>query len=156
MSHPLFDKHRATLEAALSAIATRGYWSPFNEMPSPKTYGETAADDGKRAFDAHLGKKFELGQPGQTGWHSGERSPYGIALNVEYPVCDVQTLIDSAQKAMAPWQAIGADGRAGVCIEMLDRLNRNSFELAHSVNIVNIADTASVRSLRHTRGCSTA
>ncbi len=133
MSHPLFDKHRATLEAALSAIATRGYWSPFNEMPSPKTYGETAADDGKRAFDAHLGKKFELGQPGQTGWHSGERSPYGIALNVEYPVCDVQTLIDSAQKAMAPWQAIGADGRAGVCIEMLDRLNRNSFELAHSV-----------------------
>jgi len=133
MSHPLFDKHRATLEAALSAIATRGYWSPFNEMPSPKAYGETAADDGKRAFDAHLGKKFELGQPGQTGWHSGERSPYGIALNVEYPVCDVQTLIDSAQKAMAPWQAIGADGRAGVCIEMLDRLNRNSFELAHSV-----------------------
>lgn len=133
MSHPLFDKHRATLEAALSAIATRGYWSPFNEMPSPKTYGETAADDGKRAFDAHLGKKFELGQPGQTGWHSGERSPYGIALNVEYPVCDVQTLIDSAQRAMAPWQAIGADGRAGVCIEMLDRLNRNSFELAHSV-----------------------
>ncbi|MBU3720417.1 MAG: phenylacetic acid degradation protein PaaN [Burkholderiaceae bacterium] len=133
MSHPLFDKHRATLEAALSAIATRGYWSPFNEMPSPKAYGETAADDGKRAFDARLGKKFELGQPGQTGWHSGERSPYGIALNVEYPVCDVQTLIDSAQKAMAPWQAIGADGRAGVCIEMLDRLNRNSFELAHSV-----------------------
>jgi len=133
MSHPLFDKHRATLEAALSAIATRGYWSPFNEMPSPKTYGETAADDGKCAFDAHLGKKFELGQPGQTGWHSGERSPYGIALNVEYPVCDVQTLIDSAQRAMAPWQAIGADGRAGVCIEMLDRLNRNSFELAHSV-----------------------
>ena len=49
MTHPLLEKHRATLEGALNAIQTRGYWSAFNEMPSPKTYGETAADDGKRA-----------------------------------------------------------------------------------------------------------
>jgi hypothetical protein len=38
-------------------------------MPSPKVYGETAPDDGKRAFEAHLGQQFELGQPGQNGWH---------------------------------------------------------------------------------------
>ena len=36
MSHPMFDKHRATLDGALNAIATRGYWSPYPEMPSPK------------------------------------------------------------------------------------------------------------------------
>jgi hypothetical protein len=88
MTHPLFEKHRATLEGALGAIATRSYWSAFPEMPSPKLYGETAPDDGKRAFEAHLGKPFELGQPGQSGWHGGESSPYGVALDVSYPVCD--------------------------------------------------------------------
>jgi phenylacetic acid degradation protein paaN len=133
MSHALFERHRATLDAALAAIATRGYWSAFNENPSPRTYGETAMEDGKRAFESHLGGRFELGQPGQTGWHGGEQSPYGIDLGVTYPVCDVEALITAAQVAMGPWQAIGAEGRTGVCIEMLTRLNSNSFELAQSV-----------------------
>lgn len=133
MSHPLFEKHRTTLEAALAAIAARTYWSPFNEMPSPKVYGETAADDGKRAFESQLGKRFELDQPGQTGWHGGEVSPYGIALEVQYPVCPPQALIDAGQKAMESWRDIGAEGRTGVCMEMLTRLNQHSFELAHSV-----------------------
>jgi hypothetical protein len=43
MPHPLFDRHRATLDGALAAIATRGYWSPYPEMPSPKSYGETTS-----------------------------------------------------------------------------------------------------------------
>lgn len=133
MSHPLFEKHRATLESALKAIQTRGYWAAYNEMPSPKTYGETAAEDGKRAFEAHLGQKFDIAQPGQTGWQGGEQSPFGIALNVQYPVSDVQALIDAGQKAMPGWQAAGCEGRTGICIEILDRLNQQSFELAHAV-----------------------
>ena len=55
MSHPLLEKHRATLEGALNAIHTRGYWAAYNEMPSPRAYGETAPDDGKKAFESHLG-----------------------------------------------------------------------------------------------------
>lgn len=133
MSHPLFEKHRATLESALNAIHTRAYWSAYAEMPSPKLYGESAPADGKQAFDGHLGKRFELGQPGQTGWHGGERSPYGIDLNVDYPVCDIEALIAAGERAMAGWQAIGAAGRAGVCLEMLERLNQQSFEIAHAV-----------------------
>jgi len=133
MSHHLFEKHRATLESALKAIQTRGYWAAYNEMPSPKTYGETAAADGKRAFEAHLGQKFDIAQPGQTGWQGGEQSPFGIALNVQYPVSDVQALIDAGQKAMPGWQAAGCEGRTGICIEILDRLNQQSFELAHAV-----------------------
>lgn len=133
MSHPLFEIHRATLDAALNAIHTRAYWSPYNEMPSPKVYGETAPADGKQAFDALLGKQFELGQPGQSGWHGGEQSPYGIELNVQYPVCDVEALIAAGERAMDGWRAIGADGRAGVCLEMLDRLNKQSFAIAHAV-----------------------
>ena len=133
MSHPLLEKHRATLDGALNAIATRGYWSAYNEMPSPKAYGETAADDGKNAFAAHLGMRFALDQPGLTGWHGGEQSPYGIDLGVSYPVCDIDALIDAGQSAMFNWQKIGADGRTGICLEILDRLNKQSFELAHAV-----------------------
>lgn len=133
MPHPLFEKHRATLEGALEAIRTRAYWSAYSEMPSPKVYGERAADEGKLAFQSHLGRQFELDQPGIQGWSGGERSPYGIPLNVEYPLCDIESLIAAGQQAMSGWQAIGAAGRVGVCLEMLDRLNKQSFEIAHAV-----------------------
>ena len=133
MSHPLLEKHRATLEGALNAIHTRGYWSAFNEMPSPKVYGETAPDDGKKAYESHLGQQFALNQPGQTGWVGGEQSPYGVDLNVQYPVCDIDALITTGEQAMLGWQAAGADGRAGICVEILDRLNKQSFEIAHAV-----------------------
>ncbi|WP_265945746.1 phenylacetic acid degradation protein PaaN [Dechloromonas sp. A34] len=133
MSHPLLEKHRATLDGALNAIHTRGYWSAFNEMPSPKVYGETAPDDGKKAYESHLGQHFALNQPGETGWTGGEQSPYGVVLNVQYPVCDIEALIAAGEKAMVAWQAAGADGRTGICLEILTRLNQQSFELAHSV-----------------------
>lgn len=133
MSHPLLEKHRATLDGALNAIATRGYWAAYPEMPSPKLYGETAPEDGKKAYEAHLGQRFELGQPGQKDWHGGEKSPYGVELGVQYPVCEIEALIAAGEVAMSGWQKIGADGRAGVCLEILQRLNRQSFELAHAV-----------------------
>ncbi len=133
MSHLLFDKHRATLDGALHAIATRGYWSPYSEMPSSKVYGETAAVDGKQAFESHLGRNFELDQPGQGGWGGREASPYGIALDVRYPVCDHEVLIAAGLAAMKGWQAVGAAGRTGICLEMLERLNRQSFEIGHAV-----------------------
>jgi len=133
MTHPLFEKHKATLDAAIAAIHGRGYWTPFPEMPSPKVYGESAADDGKKAFEACLGKEFVLDQPGQTGWAATERSPYGIALDVRYPVCEPEALIAAAQAAMEGWRKVGAEGRVGVCMEILHRLNKRSFEIAHAV-----------------------
>ncbi len=133
MTHPLFEKHKATLEAAVNAIHGRGYWTPYAEMPSPRVYGESAAEDGKRAFEACLGKDFVLDQPGQTGWAAPERSPYGIEMGVRYPVCEPEALITAAQAAMDGWRAVGAAGRVGVCLEILDRLNKRSFEIAHAV-----------------------
>lgn len=133
MTHPLFDQHRATLDGALAAIATRGYWSPYPEMPSPKVYGETAMDDGKRAVAALNGTRFDLGQPGVTDWRSADRSPYGAAIDVQYPVCDVQAMIAAAEAAMPAWQKLGVDGRTGVCLEILARINRRSFEIAQAV-----------------------
>lgn len=133
MSTPLFDQHRDTLEAALNAIQARGYWTPYPEQPSPKVYGETASEDGKRAVEACFGQAFELDQPGCTGWLAPERSPYGVELGIRYPVCAPQLLIDAAVAAQPQWQRLGAAGRVGVCLEILARINRRSFEIAHAV-----------------------
>lgn len=133
MTHPLFARHRATLDGALAAIATRGYWSPYPEMPSPKVYGETAMDDGKRAVAALNGTRFDLGQPGVSGWRRADRSPYGVAIDVQYPVCEVAAMIAAAEAAMPAWQKLGVDGRTGVCLEILARINQRSFEIAQAV-----------------------
>ncbi|MDZ7651643.1 MAG: phenylacetic acid degradation protein PaaN [Burkholderiaceae bacterium] len=133
MPHPLFDQHRATLDGALAAIATRGYWSPYPEMPSPKVYGETAMDDGKRAVAALSATKFDFAQPGVTGWVTADRSPYGGVIDVQYPVCSVEALVAAAEAAMPAWQKLGINGRTGVCLEILAQLNKRSFEIAHAV-----------------------
>jgi len=133
LAHPLFDKHRATLDGALAAIAQRGYWSAYPEQPSPKIYGEGAQEAGKAAALAHTNARFDLKQPGTTRWLAGEQSPFGVELNVQYPVCDPQALIDAGLAAMPAWQALGAEGRTGVCLEALARINRASFEIAHAV-----------------------
>ena len=133
MTHPLFDKHQSMLDAAVAAIHGRGFWTPFPEMPSPKVYGETADQDARNAIEALKGQTFELDQPGVSGWLAGERSPYGVALDIRYPVCDTAALIAAARTAQGGWQRIGAQGRVGVCLEMLQRLNQRSFEIAHAV-----------------------
>ena len=133
MTHPLFTKHEATLDKALAAIETRGYWSPFAEMPSPKVYGETASADGEAAFKAHLGKTFELDQPSTGETVGKERSPFGIALDVRYPKADPDALTQAAAKAQSAWRAAGPQAWVGVSLEILSRLNRASFEIAYGV-----------------------
>ncbi len=133
MPHRLLEQHRPLLDRALQTIADRSYWSAFAESPSPRAYGENAAETGRAAFEAHLGHAFELSQPGQCAWHKDENSPYGQALGISYPVSDPQALVDAAMQAMPAWQALGAEGRVGVCLEILQRLNRQSFEIAHAV-----------------------
>ncbi|BAN24188.1 phenylacetic acid degradation protein PaaN [Caballeronia insecticola] len=133
MTHPLFTKHEATLDKALAAIETRGYWSPFAEMPSPKVYGETANADGEAAFKAHLGKTFELDQPSTGETVGQERSPFGIALDIRYPKSDPDALIRAAADAQAGWRAAGPQAWVGVSLEILSRLNRASFEIGYSV-----------------------
>ncbi|MEI7784461.1 MAG: phenylacetic acid degradation protein PaaN [Betaproteobacteria bacterium] len=129
----LFEKHQALIEGAVQAIAQRGYWSPFAEMPSPKAYGESAPSAGRAAFESYLGQRFELDQPGQSGWISPEVSPYGAPLGVSYPVCEAQALIDAAQAAMPGWQRLGARERVGLCAQAITELNARSFEIAHAV-----------------------
>jgi phenylacetic acid degradation protein paaN len=125
--------HRETLDRALAAIRSRGYWSAYPESPSPKVYGEGAADAGRAAYEAHLGKRFELDQPGTTGWAGAERSPYGPELGVSYPHPDPDVLLPAARAAVPAWRNAGPTARAAVSIEIIRRINARSFELAYAV-----------------------
>ncbi len=131
MPHLLFLKHQAMLQKAVTAIESRGYWSPYSE--SPRAYGETAIDDGRKAFEAYRGAQFYLDQPGVIERGGAEVSPYGLSLNISYPRCSPDALITAGKAAMSGWIKAGADTRAGVCAEILERLNNGSFEMAHAV-----------------------
>ena len=133
MSHPLFERHRATLERAVQAVGERGYWSAYPESASPKNYGEGAAEAGKAAFDGLLGKRFALTQPGTVGQVGSEKSPFGLTLGVAYPKVDLDTLLASASRAQEQWKQAGPETWAGVCLEIISRLNLASFEIANAV-----------------------
>ncbi|WP_233832231.1 phenylacetic acid degradation protein PaaN [Paraburkholderia sp. ZP32-5] len=133
MTHPLFTKHEDTLQKALAALETRGYWSPFTEMPSPKVYGETANADGEAAFKALLDKTFDLDQPSTGETIGTEVSPFGFPLGVRYPKADPNALIAASTAAQRDWRAAGPQAWIGVSLEILARLNRASFEIGYSV-----------------------
>jgi phenylacetic acid degradation protein paaN len=133
VSHPFFEKHRATLDRAVDAIADRGYWTPFPESPSPKNYGEGAADAGKAAFDRLANQRFPLTQSATIGQVGAERSPYGITLGITYPKPDVDGLMSAVETAEAGWRKAGPETWVGVSLEILDRINKASFEMANAV-----------------------
>ena len=133
MSETFFDRHKQMLEKAVEMIHTRGYWSPFPEMPSPKAYGETANEDGKSAFQERLQKPFALDQPGTIGQVGKEDAPFGVKLGITYPKVDLGVLFPAIQNAAASWRNAGPETWAGVALETLVRLNKCSFEMAYAV-----------------------
>ncbi|MBV8355191.1 MAG: aldehyde dehydrogenase family protein, partial [Candidatus Eremiobacteraeota bacterium] len=128
-----FNKHQPLLDKALATIKSREYWSAFAESPSPKNYGENAQAEGKTALENRLGKRFELAQPGTSEWIGAERSPFGIPIGVTYPKPDLGGLLPAMQKAQRNWGAAPTQARTGVGLEILQRLNKASFELAFAV-----------------------
>lgn len=125
-----FQQHQPLLDRALAAVHSREYYSAFPEVPSGKIYGETAQADGKAAFDARLGKRFELAQPGTTAWIGAERSPFGVPIGVTYPKTGVDQLLHAAGVAQQAWANASIQARTGVCLEILKRINAASFEMA--------------------------
>ncbi|MGB0468263.1 MAG: phenylacetic acid degradation protein PaaN [Pontibacterium sp.] len=133
MNQNLFEKHQDTLNAAVNAIHQRDYFSPYPESPSPRKYGETANKDGENAFKAYIGQAFELDMPGITGQAGAESSPYGFDLNVQYPLVDPDVLLPAMKDAQKPWRDLGVEGRVGICLEILERINKRSFEIGYAV-----------------------
>ncbi|HWV44351.1 phenylacetic acid degradation protein PaaN [Pseudorhodoplanes sp.] len=126
-----FEAHRARLEQAVGACRARVYWSAYPEVASGKIYGETAKADGEAAFKALLGKPFDLGESG--GRRVGrEVSPYGMPLGITYPAMDPDALIERSMKAGDGWARASIGDRVGVCLEIVDRLNKQSFLIAHA------------------------
>src|SRR6266542_3244664 len=128
-----YETHRDLLDRAIEATAVRDYWSAYPESPSKSVYGEDAAANGERAFQALLGKDFPIDVPGATGSVATERSPYGLALGIRYPKADPSALVAAARAAAPAWRAAGPQGRAGVAAEILHRINARIFEMAQAV-----------------------
>jgi phenylacetic acid degradation protein paaN len=128
-----FATHKPVLDQALAAIAGRFYWAAYPETPSGKIYGDTAKADAEAAFEALKSKPLALDQPASGGFSGGERSPYGFELGVAYPKAGVRELLDAAEKAAPAWAEATPETRTGVCLEILHRLNRQSFLIAQAV-----------------------
>jgi phenylacetic acid degradation protein paaN len=132
----LFTTHRETLDAAVAATRSREFYSAFNESPSPRVYGETAAADGLAAFEAWRGTTFPVDTPGAEGVVATEKSPFGFDLDVSYPrvtVDGVEVLVQAAGAGMTAFRDAGVEARVGVTLEILHRLHGRIFELANAV-----------------------
>ena len=129
----LFDRHRGLLEDALKALETRAFWSPYPETPSGRIYGETARADADAAFASLCQSGFSLPGHPQTGTAGKEVSPFGQSLSIDYPTADVKTLVTASKAAAEAWANASPQSRAGLCLEVLARLNRMSFLMANAV-----------------------
>lgn len=131
----MLSRHSAVLDAAAAALAARSYFSRYPESPSPKVYGEGSAPAGAAAYEAHLGESFAAlaGQPGDGSEVGAEVSPYGPVLGVRYPRLDIDAALTGAQAALPAWRDAGPRVRAAVCVEIIDRINSRSFEMANAV-----------------------
>lgn len=128
-----FETHRALLEKAVAASTTRTHWSAYPEAPSGKIYGETAKADAEAAFKAMLGKPFEIDQSGNAKRVGKEASPWGFALDIGYPHATPAELVAASKAAGNGWGKAAIETRVGVCLEILHRINRQSFLIGNAV-----------------------
>jgi phenylacetic acid degradation protein paaN len=130
MSQELFERHKALLEVALAATATRGAFSAWPDKPAD--YNEVLETEGKEAFGNYCDSFFYLDQPGVGERIGRETSPYGFELGIQYPKTNLATIMPAAQRAGESWSRVEADARAGALLEVLHQLNTRSFELAQA------------------------
>ncbi|MDR9468631.1 phenylacetic acid degradation protein PaaN [Marinospirillum sp.] len=117
----LFERHQPLLDKAVEVLHTREYWSPFSE--NMKKYPEEKVKSASSDFKALCDQPFELDSVKSTKKITGERSPYGFDLGTSYDQPDLNALVETMQAALPQWRDAGAEGRVGVCAEILQRLN---------------------------------
>ncbi|MBC8421773.1 aldehyde dehydrogenase family protein, partial [bacterium] len=133
MSDDLFQNNSKLLRNAIQAIKTRGYFSAYPEVPNGKIYGETAKANGQAAFESYRENAFPLAQSAANGTIGNEVSPYGISIGTQYPKANIKQLIAAMEEACPQWRNATVEVRVGVAIEILQRLNKRSFEMAFAV-----------------------
>ena len=125
----LVEKHQATIDAAVAANRDRTFHAHWPEPPSGKIYGETANEDGLKAFQNQLNTPFAEGGDSQVG---EEVSPYGFELGITYPASSVDTLVKRASDAQMAWQSLSVAERAAVLVEALERGSKRFFEIGYA------------------------
>jgi phenylacetic acid degradation protein paaN len=126
-----YANHKDLLDRAVTATQERTYWSAYPEHP--KAYPPEAAAEGEAAFNDLLGMPFASDQAHDGSMEVAESSPFGLDLSITYPSTDVPTVIAAASDAMGDWGRASPEERAGVCLEILDRLSKASFLMGHAV-----------------------
>ena len=130
----LIERHKSLLASAIEAVETRKSWSPFKDSPSTKIHGPEKPAQGKAAFEARLGKRYELDLPGVVDWVGEEVSPYTQEpLGITYPVAAPNALIAAAEAAAPAWAKADPELRIVLCIEVAQRLYDRNFEMAQAV-----------------------
>ncbi len=130
----LVSKHMPIVERAIQAIHERTFFAQYPEHPSPKIYGEEADKNGRKTFQAQVGKKFEeLFQGNSDKWIGDEESPYlQEPLNISYPSYSSEELISNADTAFHQWRKVKADQRTAILVESLERVKERFFEIAYA------------------------
>ena len=95
------------------------------------------ASAGKAAFAALKGHPFDLGGAkqgeGEGARIGAEVSPFGPALGITYAARSVDALVANAERASDAWAQASVEQRVGVALEILARLNAESFLIAEAV-----------------------
>lgn len=131
-SSSLFEKHENIVGTALAALHTRGYYTPYPE--NPKAYSEEGDANGKSFISAIMNSNFgELQQGEPTGWLGEEISPYlQLGIGVKYPSYALDTYISNAERAQKTWSKIPVEHKAGILIEVLDRIKNRFFDITYA------------------------
>lgn len=131
-SSTLFEKHRATLDAALEALKVRTYYSPYPE--NPRAYAEDADAKAKAWISAVMNNNYELlDTTGASGWVGEEVSPFlQTGIGVQYPAFSPETLLKNASLGQTEWAKTNLQERAGLLIEALDRVKGRFFDIAYA------------------------
>jgi len=130
-SSNLFTKHSNLLNEATKALFDRNYYTPYPEHP--KAYDEAAAQNGLLQYEQVLNVPFHLGDANANFLSCEEVSPYtGEKLGISYPSYSVNEYITKSNQAAAEWQKLSPNDRAGILVEMLEKVKNSFFEIAHA------------------------
>ena len=125
-------EYQDLIKEASEALYKRTYYTPYPEHP--KAYGEGGNEEGLKAFQTSLSKRFEgLKTTGDVQWVGGEVSPFmQTGLGIEYPQKSNASLISDSHAAASKWQNATVHERAAVLIKSLDAVKDRFFELAYA------------------------
>lgn len=131
----LIEKHQDSIKQATDAFYSRDFYVHFPEMPSPKNYGEGAAEKGLKEYNQMVGQIFDtLHQDKDEVLMSDEESCFDSRnIGNFYPIYNnSDDYIKVSQKAFQSWKKTAPQFRAALLMECLEKIKEKVFEIAHA------------------------